>query len=259
MLRFLVPERFEGLNEQGLTNDQAIEALVRKYIQGYKHECPNTSSIADEDDRSATETLQIGGKMDTLYALSRLYFKHLDELVDSEAASRLKSEIAQGIGEENLFRDKESSPEEDQQKMIRNLLDYVEYTGEDDRVISVLATLKRDVYRKSTKYVLGDFGVPNPLLTEEAEKTVSEGSTRFLNAFRSLYPDQFTGNLELENDGLFFVGEIVSRTRVISQGMYPEYADNISQSVIFEILLSLDSILGSRTAWDQEFCAWICH
>jgi len=239
MLRFLVPERFEGLNEQSLTNDQAVEALVRKYIQSYKHKYPDTSSIADENDRSATETLQIGGKINTLYALSRLYFQYLNELVDSEVASRLKLEIAQGIGEENLFRDKESSPEEDQQKMIRNLLDYVEYTGEDGRVSKVLTLLKIAMKKNPTRYVLGDFEPHDEVLSIQDKEKGTTVIAHHLEALKAI-PSQH----DFQEKEMARLCEFLHYSFVISKNTYRECGHVVAEKVNREILDTLKSAMS---------------
>ncbi len=97
MIRFKIREKFEGLNEDGLTHEQFIRKDVRDLIAIY----PSLR----EADLSCDNNIVPAPSSNIHFALSHYYYKYLDILISAEQAKILKDEIIKCVGSESeLFQ-----------------------------------------------------------------------------------------------------------------------------------------------------------
>lgn len=95
MMRFILKERFEGINEDGLTFDEVIAKDVKDHIDSFFYFQKN---IIDENDN-----IDISNIGNARFVISRYYYKYLDEYVPGELAKELKKKIEDSIGADHLL------------------------------------------------------------------------------------------------------------------------------------------------------------
>ncbi len=95
MIRFKVYDKFEGVNEDGLTHEQFIQKDVRDFIASYPR-LIEADLLNDND----PQRIQPAPSSNARFALSNYYYKYLDILISPEQANILKSEIIQCVGSE---------------------------------------------------------------------------------------------------------------------------------------------------------------
>lgn len=87
-MRFRLKERFEGVNQDGLTFEEVIIKDVKDHIDSFFYYSKN---ILDENgDIEAINLASIGNAR---FVISCYYYKYLDEYVPGELAEKLKKEI----------------------------------------------------------------------------------------------------------------------------------------------------------------------
>jgi hypothetical protein len=84
-LRFRIPKRFDGRDEDGLTFEESVKKDVIFHIEQYY--------IVDYSGHNS---------FNALYTLKCYYNEYLDKLMPSKIASELKKTIENKIGKKNL-------------------------------------------------------------------------------------------------------------------------------------------------------------
>lgn len=87
-MRFRLKERFEGVNEDGLTFDEVIARDVKDHIDSFFYYREN---IVDKN--GDIESMNMASSGNARFVISCYYYKYLDEYVPGELAIKLKKEI----------------------------------------------------------------------------------------------------------------------------------------------------------------------
>ena len=88
MMRFRLKERFDGVNEDGLTFDEVIKKDVKDHIDSFFHYRKN---IIDKN--GDIDAMNMASSGNARFVISCYYYKYLDEYVPGELAKKLKKEI----------------------------------------------------------------------------------------------------------------------------------------------------------------------
>lgn len=99
MMRFKLKERFEGLNEEGLTFEDVIINDVKNHIDSFFYYRDN---IIDKN--GDIEALNVASIGNARFVISCYYYKYLDEYVPGELAEKLKKEIEEKITLDELLK-----------------------------------------------------------------------------------------------------------------------------------------------------------
>ena len=96
MMRFRLKERFEGVNDDGLTFGEFIAKDVKDHIDSFFY---YSNHIVDENDN-----IDISNIGNARFVISCYYYKYLDEYVPGELAKSLKKKIEDSVGVDHLLK-----------------------------------------------------------------------------------------------------------------------------------------------------------
>lgn len=99
MMRFVLKEKFDGVNQDGLTFEEVITKDVKNHIDSFFYYGDN---IIDKN--GDIEFLNMASVGNARFVISCYYYKYLDEYVPGELAERLKKEIEDLVGVDQLLK-----------------------------------------------------------------------------------------------------------------------------------------------------------
>lgn len=98
MVRYIPITKFEGLNEKGLTYNEAIQKDVDDFIDTFLY---NINNVTDKN--GEIEWMNISNVSNARFNLGLYYEKELDLLVPENLAGELKKRIEDSIGLDQLL------------------------------------------------------------------------------------------------------------------------------------------------------------
>lgn len=98
MMRYIPIDKFQGVNENGLTYNEAIQKHVQDNIDSFLY---YSSHINDSD--GEINWMNIASVGNTRFVLSIYYNRELEKIVPSNIAEELKRKIAISVGLDQLL------------------------------------------------------------------------------------------------------------------------------------------------------------
>jgi hypothetical protein len=97
-MRYIAIDKFEGVNENGLTYNEAIKKHVQDHIDTFQY-C--SSHINDET--GEIDWMNLASIGNARFVISTYYYRELDLLVPKDLAKELKKKIEDSIGISELL------------------------------------------------------------------------------------------------------------------------------------------------------------
>lgn len=99
MMRFKLKEKFDGVNEYGLTFEEVVAKDLKDHIDSFFF---YRERIFDK--KGDLDALNTASVSNARYVISCYYYKYLDEFVSGELAKKLKKEIEERMTLEELMQ-----------------------------------------------------------------------------------------------------------------------------------------------------------
>jgi len=97
-MRYIPIGKFDGVNEKGLTYNEAIEKHVQDHIDTFLYCGSHTN-----DEEGEIDWMNLSSSSNARFVLSIYYNKELDLLVPEDLAKKLKKKIEDLIGADQLL------------------------------------------------------------------------------------------------------------------------------------------------------------
>lgn len=115
MVRYRPITKFEGLNEKGLTYNEAIQKDVESFIDSFLY---YSSHITDND--GEPDWMNITNVSNVRFVLGIYYERELDLLVPENLAKELKKKIEDLVGIEELFKNTEQQIKDEELEITKH-------------------------------------------------------------------------------------------------------------------------------------------
>lgn len=270
MIRFKVPQKFEGLNDEGLTNSEAIQKSVRGYIASYHYKSPEWLPNENEEDREERWMWERVSISNSRFALSQLYFSYLDDLVPPDVAEILKQEILVGVGgEQGLSQPMKILTEEEEDQRVKEYLfkaaDYnriinnicVECAAKKgERVLSILILMQSSIRTHEDRRHDEVFSLDGNPLTKAEQAAIIRMVDVSFQTF-SLYNNELTKAVSELSDSfrerVLHLGDSIALVIVLMRKMYDSDGGYIFQELFGMILAAFRKEYGNQVDVDSFF------